>query len=89
VAAAFAGVPSESHWAELARQAAGRLSAQDGALHRPTAAAVRATIERAKALRAEGKTAEADAVWDALTELYRDDPDAAEIRELIRKERGS
>jgi len=89
VAAAFAGVPSESHWAELARQAAGRLSTQDGALHRPTAAAVRATIERAKALRAEGKTAEADAVWDALTELYRDDPDAAEIRELIRKERGS
>lgn len=89
VAAAFGGVPSESHWAELARQAAGRLPSQDGALHRPTAASVRATIERAKALRAEGKTAEADAVWDALTELYRDDPDAAEIRELIRKERGS
>src|SRR5829696_8015703 len=89
VAAAFAGVESEARWVELARQAAGRLPTQDGALHRPTAATVRATIDRAKALRAEGKTAEADAVWDALIELYRDDPDAAEIRELIRKERGS
>jgi hypothetical protein len=88
VVAAFTGVPSEAPWVELARQAAGRLPAQDGALHRPSAAAVRATIDRAKALRAEGKTAEADAVWDALTELYRDDPDAGEIRDLIRKERG-
>jgi eukaryotic-like serine/threonine-protein kinase len=89
VGAAFAGVPSEAPWVELARQAAGRLPSQDGALHRPSAAALRAAIERAKALRAEGKTAEADAAWDALAELYRDDPDAADIRELIRKERGS
>jgi hypothetical protein len=89
VVAAFTGVPSEAAWVELARQAAGRLPSQDGALHRPSSAAVRATIERAKALRAEGRTAEADTVWDALAELYRDDPDGAEIRDLIRKERGS
>src|SRR5262249_16269527 len=64
--------------------------AGEGAWHRPaTAAAIRATSDRAKALRAEGKTAEADAIWNALEALYRDDPDAGEIREQIRKDRGT
>jgi eukaryotic-like serine/threonine-protein kinase len=90
VATAFAGIESEKHWVELARQAAGRLTAQDGALRKPAAATtIRATIQKAKTLRTEGKTVEADAVWDALEALYRDDPDGVEIRELIRKERAS
>jgi hypothetical protein len=89
-ATAFAGVASEARWVELCRQAAARIPTSEGALHRPaTAAAIRATSDRAKALRAEGKTAEANAVWDALEALYRDDPDAAEIRDLIRKDRGT
>jgi hypothetical protein len=75
---------------ELARQAAGRLPPQEGTLHRPAAAAsFRASLDRAKALRADGKTAEAAAIWDALEALYRDDPDAAEILAMIRRERSS
>jgi serine/threonine-protein kinase len=89
LATAFAGVASEARWVDLARQAAGRVGPQDGALHRPTGAGLRAALDRARALRADGKTAEAEAVWDALDALYRDDPDAAAIRELIRKERGA
>ena len=65
VAIAYAGVESEARWVELARQAAARLSAQEGTMHRPAAAAaLRASLQRAKALQAEGKTAEAEAIWD-------------------------
>jgi eukaryotic-like serine/threonine-protein kinase len=89
LATAFAGVETEARWVELARQAAGRVPAQEGALQRVSAAGIRAALDRARALRADGKTAEANAIWDALDALYRDDPDAAAIRDLIRKERGS
>jgi len=44
-------------------------------------------LENARTSRKNGKTAEADAVLDALENLYRDDPDGHEIREIIRKER--
>ena len=59
-----------------------------GALRRPAAAAeVRAALDRARGLKAAGKPAEADALLDALEALYRDDPDGAELREMIRKDR--
>jgi serine/threonine protein kinase len=88
VVAAFSGVESESRWVELARQAASRVPQQDGALQRPSSAeSIRTAIARAKALRAEGKTAEADTVLDALETLYRDDPDGTAIREMIAKAR--
>ena len=88
VVTAFSGIESQAHWVELARQAAARISPQEGALKRPGAVvALKSAIERAKSLRADGKTAEANAVFDALETLYHDDPDAAEIRQLIRKER--
>ena len=86
--AAYSGVESESHWVGLARQAAAKTTIGEGALHRPAArAALDAALERARTLRKDGKTAEADAVWNALENLYRDDPDGKDIRELIRKER--
>jgi eukaryotic-like serine/threonine-protein kinase len=86
--AAYAGIESEARWVELARVAAARLPTQEGTLHRPAAAnALRASLDHAKALRADGKTVEANAIWDALEALYRDDPDAAEILAMIRKER--
>jgi len=88
VVAAFSGIESESRWVELARQAATRMPQQDGAMQRTASAeAIRGAIARAKSLRADGKTAEADAVLDALEGLYRDDPDAAVIREMIAKAR--
>lgn len=89
VVAAYAGIEGESRWVEQARQAATRITAQEGALKRPAAAAaLRHALERARTLRTAGKDKEATEVLDALEELYRDDPDAAEIRELIKKERG-
>jgi hypothetical protein len=90
VVAAYAGIEGEAHWVEQARVAAARLPAQEGALHRPVAApAIRQALDRARALKAADKPKEAAEILDALDALYRDDPDAAEIRELIRKERGS
>jgi eukaryotic-like serine/threonine-protein kinase len=89
VVAAYAGIEGEARWVDLARQAAGRLPPQEGTLHRPAAAAaLRQALERARTLKAAGKVKEATEILDALDDLYRDDPDAAEIRELIRKERG-
>ena len=88
IVAAFTGIDSEARWVELARQGIDRLPAQDGALKRPMGtAALNAALERAKKLRTEGKTAEADAALDALEALYRDDPDAAAIRKMIEKAR--
>jgi hypothetical protein len=79
---------ADDKWAEFSRQAAARVPSADGSLRRPAAAVeVRTALERAKALKAAGKSAEADVLFDALDALYRDDPDGAEIRELIRKER--
>jgi hypothetical protein len=90
VVVAYAGIESEARWVDLARQAASRLPAQEGTMHRPAAAAaLRASLDRARALRADGRTAEADAIFDALEALYRDDPDAAEILAIIRRERTS
>jgi eukaryotic-like serine/threonine-protein kinase len=90
VVTAFAGIESEARWVDLSRQAIGRLPPQDGALKRPASlAAIKSALAREKALRTEGKSAEADAVLNALESLYRDDPDGVEIREMIRKARSS
>lgn len=90
VVAAFAGIDTETRWVELARQAIGRVQPQEGALKRPASAAtLKAAIQRAESLRAEGKTSESDAVLNSLEDLYRDDPDFVEIREMIRKTRGN
>jgi hypothetical protein len=90
VIAAFAGIESESRWVNLAREAAGKMPPQDGALKRPGAlATVKAALDRARTLRKDGKPLEADAVLNALEMLYRDDPDASEILEMIRKERAT
>jgi hypothetical protein len=86
VVVVYGGV--DDKWVEFSRQAAARVPPGDGALRRPAAATeVRAALDRARALKATGKSAEADGLLDALEALYRDDPDAAEVRELIRKGR--
>jgi hypothetical protein len=89
VVLAYAGIPSESHWVDLSRQAAARVPSQEGALHRPSSSsAIREALTRAQTLKAADKVKEATEILDALEALYRDDPDAAEIREMIKKERG-
>jgi eukaryotic-like serine/threonine-protein kinase len=90
VVAAFAGIDADVVWVELARQAAARVAPQEGTLHRPGASvALRDALARAKTLKAADNLREANAIWDALDSLYRDDPDAAEIHDMIQKERGS
>jgi hypothetical protein len=87
VATAFAGVESEKRWVELSRAG---LVALDQPGNRPARAPLdreplRLAIEHARSLAAAGKRAEADAAFDALEELARDDPPA---REMIRAARG-
>jgi hypothetical protein len=90
VVAAYAGIQDESRWVEQARQAAGRITVQEGALQRPaSAASIRQALDRARTLRSAGNVKEATEVLDALEALYRDDPDAGEIARMIQKERGS
>lgn len=89
VVVAYAGIEGEARWVELARVAATRLPTQEGALQRPAAAAaIRQALDRARALKAADKVKEATDILDALDALYRDDPDADAIRELIKRERG-
>lgn len=88
LATAYAGIEGAGPWVDLARQAAGRIPTQDGALHRPAAAAaLRDALARARTLKAADQPKEAAAILDALDALYRDDPDAAAIRALIEKVR--
>jgi serine/threonine protein kinase len=90
VVSAYAGIEGEARWVDLSRQAAARLPTPDGALHRPASAtAIREALGRARTLKAANKVKEANEILDALDALYRDDPDAAEIHELIKKERGT
>lgn len=80
VATAFAAIPSEARWVELSRAG---LAAADG---KPARGFDRRALDSALA-HAKGLTgADADAVLDALEELARDDPAAAE---QVRAARGS
>jgi serine/threonine-protein kinase len=69
---AFKEIPGEGPWVRLAEQ---RLKDGDAAPPREWKSVERA-LERAKELEAAGREDEAQAIRDALRELYRDDPDA-------------
>ena len=83
VARAFAGVEAEARWVKQSQAALDELASRSVQATTP-AASLTAAVDRARALKAEGKAAEADAVLDALADLYRDDPAALE---MIRKAR--
>jgi hypothetical protein len=87
VVSAFEGVESEKHWVELANKGL------DGLRDRvPDEGrrwdAVNAQLANARRLRADGKPDEAEAIWQALEALYKNDPSARDILERIRKDRG-
>ncbi len=71
LAAAFAGVPSETAWVKLAEV---RLAEDDGTKVERKWEPVRTALLHARQLREEGKEAEANAVLEALEELFKDDP---------------
>jgi serine/threonine protein kinase len=83
--ASFRKVPAEQPWVRLAEkelEGQGRVGEKD---HRW--ASVRAALQRARQLRMEDKHDEANAIYTALEQLYRDDSAAGELLDEIRRER--
>lgn len=86
VEAAFGTVPSESRWVELARVGLTTLDKPENRnLHGPPdRGALDTALKNAKSFAAAGKTSEANAIYRALQELFRDDPAASDaIRRTI------
>jgi serine/threonine-protein kinase len=71
---AFGEVPSEGPWVRLAQKELGG----DGGDTPRQLEPLREALRRARELRREGKTKQADAIEAGLKELYRDDPGALE-----------
>jgi Protein kinase domain len=86
VVGAYAGVPAEEQWVRLAQAGLERL----GDDPRPEAerhASANAALQQARTMRDQGKTAQAEAIWKSLEELYRGDPDGATVLAQVRKDR--
>jgi hypothetical protein len=80
---AFRDVPSEQKWVRLAEQELAREAPPDEQRWAP----VRAALERARRLRAEGKPQEADDILTGLERLYQGDASADGILAEVRRER--
>jgi hypothetical protein len=78
LAEAFRDVPTEGPWVRLAQKELAKDAGEAGDDRRQWQP-VREAVRRAKALRAEGKEKEAEAVLHGLRELYRDDPAAGAL----------
>jgi predicted Ser/Thr protein kinase len=85
--AAFGNTDSERMWIRRSEKALVELEQVAGSKQR--LAAARTALERAAILRDQGKRAEAERIWTALEELYRDDPWARNILAEIGKARGN
>jgi serine/threonine-protein kinase len=83
----FRGVASERRWVHLAQEGLDALDQKSPAPVEQTGSA-EAALERARSLRKENKRAEAEAVWQALEELYRDDDTGRDILRRVREDRG-
>jgi serine/threonine-protein kinase len=82
----FRGVESEQRWVELAEKGLAELDKRkpdDDQRWGP----VRASVEHARQLRDQGKKTDAETIWEAIEDLYRDDPSARPILDQIRKDR--
>jgi serine/threonine-protein kinase len=84
---AFRSVPAEEPWVKLAEEKLAQADPpREGERRWST---VRASLQHARDLRREDKMAEANAIYDALEELYAEDAKAAEILAEVRRDRGS
>src|SRR5262249_55072436 len=89
---AYGVLDQEQRWVRLAEQSLAELDKprEGGVTGRIDPAgrirlAVEAALAQAERLRQEGKTAQADEGRRAHEMLYRDDPDSAAVRDLLRK----
>lgn len=80
---AFQGVESDRRWIDLAERGVKRLDTLPAKKSRELDAA----LARAQSLWSAGKKDEAQALWTALANLYRDGPDSAANLERIERER--
>ena len=74
---AFGKTPEDAPWVNLANKELQRLD--EGAVRERQWASVRAAVEKAKQLRADGKSDEADVIMQGLRDLYHDDAEAEAI----------
>jgi serine/threonine-protein kinase len=81
----FDGVEAEQLWVRRAQEQLQKSPAPPG---KGRWAPVLAALDRARQLRDQGKQAEAEAIWQGLEELYRDDSSAADILTRIKTDRG-
>ena len=85
LATVFKNVDSEKEWATKAERAVASLDKT--ATDKQRLAPVRAALDQAKALRDQGKTDQAEAIWRGLEELYQNDPAATDVLQSIKAER--
>jgi hypothetical protein len=78
---AFGNIEADKEWVARAERALTEVekTAADGERLKQ----IRPALERAAALRREGKHVEAERIWAALEALYRDDPAAGDVRAEI------
>ncbi len=84
---AFEGEVQARPWIERAERGLNEL--EKAAADPERLKQVQPALDRAAALRREGKRAEAERIWAALEGLYRDDPSAADIIRAIEQARRS
>jgi serine/threonine-protein kinase len=85
LATAFEGSAADRDWVQRAKK--GLTELDDQAAHRDRLKSLQPILDRAAALKADGKADEAERIWTALEALYRNDPGAKELLEEIRKSR--
>jgi predicted Ser/Thr protein kinase len=86
LATAFENSAADRDWVQRAKKALGELD--EKAAHRDRLKSAQPVLDRAAALKADGKVDEAERIWTALEALYRNDAAAKELLEEIRKQRG-
>jgi serine/threonine protein kinase len=86
LATVFKDIGSQKEWVQKAQQAA--VDLDKAIADQQRLAPVRAALDHAAALRDQGKTDQAEAIWRGIEELYRDDPGAAEVLDKIKAARG-
>jgi hypothetical protein len=82
---AFGAVETEMRWVTLAQIGLRELPPVNR--FAPDAAEIGGALRKAREHRAAGRREQAEAIWNGLEQLYRDDPNAAEVLNAIRLER--
>jgi serine/threonine-protein kinase len=86
VVQSFSDIPSEQAWVRSAERELAKLEEKSPDLEKRWDS-VRTALDRARNLKQSGHVDEAEAIYDGLHELYRDDPSAKEMLAEIEREK--